>query len=219
LFISYAKGDGEALAQRLIDNLSSHTDIAFFLSGFDIPAGITFDDLTTHALNQSALLVILTDTYASRAWCQRDILEAKQRSRPMVVINAITSGETRSFPYLGNVPTIRWAPHVEYSLDDESTVETIIGMVMIESLRQEYFRQSFEDFRTLYSLEEDVTILPYPPELVTYLTIRKSMKSPLILVYPEPPMGTLEAQLFQELDPDLTLVTPAMLAALIGATS
>src|SRR6185295_282946 len=59
-------------------------------------------------LNSSALVAVLTDTWSSREWCRREVLEAKLAARPLVVVDALEARVIRLFPYLGNAVTLRW---------------------------------------------------------------------------------------------------------------
>lgn len=43
------------------------------------------------------------------------MIEAKRAGAPMVVAHAVTEGEERSFPYLGNVPVVRLGPSLWWS--------------------------------------------------------------------------------------------------------
>ena len=71
--------------------------------------GLPFADFLQQSVEDiPILLAIQTDTYGSREWCRLEVLEAKKRSVPIVVLTATERGEARSFPYMGNVPVIRW---------------------------------------------------------------------------------------------------------------
>ena len=74
----------------------------------NIAAGFSFEEEIDAGIDTAAFALIHTDAYASRVWCQYGVIRAKRHGRPIVVIHAIEEGEARSFPYIGNVPTIRW---------------------------------------------------------------------------------------------------------------
>jgi len=61
------------------------------------------------------------------------VLRAKQLGRPVLVVDALKQGEARSFPYLGNTPTVRW-------LDGPACIDAAIGYLLREVLRTEYFK-------------------------------------------------------------------------------
>jgi hypothetical protein len=151
-----------------------------------------------------------TDAYASRVWCQHEIIRAKRHGRPVVVIDAIEEGEARSFPYIGNVPTIRWRA------GDPGRTEAVIGLVLREVLRAEYFQQHFEDLRALFAVPEAVRALPRAPELLTCLALRAQTGKVPYFVYPDPPLAAQEVELLSELDPNLRLTTPISLSSAMG---
>jgi len=57
---------------------------------------------------RNSLLAVLTDAYATRRMVPGGGLARQEHQRPVVVVDALTSYEVRSFPYVGNVPRIRW---------------------------------------------------------------------------------------------------------------
>jgi hypothetical protein len=57
------------------------------------------------------MVAIHTDSYSSREWCRREIIEAKRWNVPLVVANGISNLDERGFPYMGNVPVVRLEPH------------------------------------------------------------------------------------------------------------
>ncbi|NVL83801.1 TIR domain-containing protein, partial [Escherichia coli] len=81
-----------------------HTELQTFFDANDIAPGHKFALEIFNSIEHSALVVVRTDAYASREWCRREVIEAKRRARPIVVIDALTKAEERGFPYLGNVP-------------------------------------------------------------------------------------------------------------------
>ncbi len=68
------------------------------------------------------------------------------------------------------------------------------------------------------SLNLERQVFAYPPELVTVLTYRAEMTAAGAVMgkylYPDPPLGTEELQLLEQLDPDIDPVTPTILQAL-----
>jgi hypothetical protein len=79
--------------------------------GAKIPPGGRFpEEIQKGVLNSSALVAVLTDTWSSREWCRREVLEAKLAARPLVVVDALEARVIRLFPYLGNAVKagMRW---------------------------------------------------------------------------------------------------------------
>jgi hypothetical protein len=54
----------------------------------DIPAGLRFHKVLLQQVRVSAMVAIHADSYSSREWCRREIIEAKRWNVPLVVANA-----------------------------------------------------------------------------------------------------------------------------------
>ena len=112
IFLSHSKhdGDGERIALLIRDRLHSSQGLASFFDVYDIPSGLRFSKVLLKQVRLSAVIAIHTDSYSSREWCRREIIEAKRGNVPLVVTNCITDWDERGFPYLGNVPIVRMTP-------------------------------------------------------------------------------------------------------------
>ncbi|MEI7610322.1 MAG: toll/interleukin-1 receptor domain-containing protein [Rhodospirillaceae bacterium] len=121
LFLSHSKRDddeaGETIALAIRDHLHASSGYDSFFDVHDIPPGISWADVIHHNVRRSAFLAIHTDSYSTREWCRREVIEAKRTGVPMVVAHAVTDREERSFPYLGNVPVVRMAHDQEAVLE------------------------------------------------------------------------------------------------------
>jgi hypothetical protein len=219
LFISHAKVDGLAIAESLRGYVDSQLSLKTFFDANDIPAGSLFGQEIKANVERTALVVINSDAYASREWCQNEVLWAKRSYRPVVVVNAIREGERRSFPYSGNVPTIRWDSGAVPETSEAVTAkcEAVVGAVLQEVLRHTYFQQHSEDIVKLYGIREPAYVLPNPPELLTCLMLKakhqQDRPEPLI-IYPDPPLGTQELRLLNDFDAGIRLTTLSMLPLL-----
>ena len=207
LFISHAKLDGEKTAILLRDYIHKNLALDTFFDAIDIAAGFNFEREIDAGIDTAAFAVVHTDAYASRVWCQHEVIRAKRHGRPIVVIHAIEEGEARSFPYIGNVPTIRWRA------EEPARAEAVIGLVLREVLRTEYFQQHFDDLKRLFDVPDTVRALPRAPELLTCLALRAESDRVPYFVYPDPPLAKQELDLITELDPKLRLTTPTLLFA------
>ncbi len=109
VFLSHAKHDGLEITTAVRRHLHEHTKLDDFFDAADIPDGARFAEfITKSAGSLPVLLAVQTDGYGSREWCRMEVLEAKRRRVPIVVLTAIQVGEARSFPYIGNVPVVCW---------------------------------------------------------------------------------------------------------------
>lgn len=206
LFISHAKKDGEATAIDFRNYIRSETKLSSFFDASDIANGYDFEKEIAEGVKNSALVVFQTDAYSSREWCRIEVITAKRYKSPIVVVNAIESGEQRSFPYIGNVPSIRW----------NNNFDKIIDLALIQVLYNLYQEQLLKKWIDIYKLDESnkVAYLTSPPELFNYLDlvkIKKKEDAGTIVLYPDPPLGNAELKLLNELDDGITFTTPIML--------
>lgn len=211
VFISHAKQDGLAIAQTVRRYLHEVAGLDDFFDAADIPFGSRLaDEITRAAGTALALLAIQTDSYASREWCRLEVLQAKRRHVPIVVLAAVEVGEHRAFPYLGNVPVVRWR--------GDASMPAVVGALLREVLRARYFPRRVAALCRLYGLDPEHEVFAYPPELLTALTYRHEASSAGRSIghylYPDPPLGTEELELIHLMEPSLKPVTPTTLWAL-----
>lgn len=211
LFLSHAKRDGEKLAKSIKDYIHDQTSLKTFFDANDIAAGHSFSSEITQSieLNETALLIIHTDTYSSRDWCKREVIQAKLSNIPIVVVNIVSVGEGRSFPYMGNVPTIRWD-------GSEELIADIIDNTLMEILRHLYVKKHLESLTSVYEVSDKVHTISHHPELMSFVNILKSEgdKDILTVLYPDPPIGYDELQLLHSIKPKFRFLTPTMLPVL-----
>lgn len=210
VFISHAKAGGVELAEEVRNYIHGNLQLKTFFDAQDIPYGAAWVEVLRESVGRSALLVLESDAYASREWCRNEVLWARHFRAPMVVVNAISDREPRRFPYLGNVPTLRWptATALPY--------ETMLGMLLYEVLRFAYFPRRLEELSRLYAVPLKNPAIPFPPDLLAALQLKvesAASGSPLF-VYPDPPLSTEEMRLVRQFAPELCFTTPTMLPLL-----
>jgi hypothetical protein len=211
IFLSHAKVDGLRITTAIRRYLEEVARLDKFFDTADIPDGAQFAEfLRAHTGSLPALLAVQTDSYVSREWCRLEVLEAKRRRVPIVVLSALQKREGRSFPYIGNVPVVRWR--------GKQSLPFVVGALLGEVLRDRYFPRRAEGICTYHGLSPERQVFAYPPELVTLLAAREGIRAaggtrPRYL-YPDPPLGTEELQLLRQLEPEIDLVTPTILQAL-----
>lgn len=213
LFISHAKKDGEVEAQKFRDFIRSNTKLDSFFDTNDIADGYYFDTQIQQAIENghAALVVFHSDAYASREWCQIEIITAKRYKTPIVVVHNIVKGEARSFPYLGNVPTIKYIDNDFYS---------IIDLALIQILTNIYQRKYLSQVKSLYAPSgyEGVE-LTSPPELFNFLDIlsqkEKSKGKTFLVLYPDPPLGIEEIKVLDDMNSKIKFLTPLQISAMV----
>lgn len=199
LFLSHSKHDefGEAIATAIREKLYRGSDVGSFFDVQDIPPGTSFSEVLLHQVRRCALVAIHTDSYSSREWCRREIIEAKSTNVPLVVTSCIKDRDDRAFPYLGNVPMVRMDPQQIDRIDD--VVLCILDEVMKDLLWQ-------NRIRVLVNADVVGTaFIPRTPELISLASILSREARDWVLVYPDPPIGTEEELLFNRIAPTVRL--------------
>jgi hypothetical protein len=199
IFLSHSKhdGDGERIAKAVRDELYDAQGLGSFFDVKDIPTGTRFDRVLLAQVRVSAVVAIHTDSFSSREWCRREIIEAKRHNVPLVVANCIQDADERGFPYLGNVPMVRMEPHL---LD---RIDNITGRLLDEVLKDFLWRCRVEKVQRDGAGE--AIFLPRPPELISLAGLNCEAQSETTIVYPDPPIGSEEQRLFEIIAPSVTL--------------
>lgn len=212
LFISHAKKDGEPIAIDYRNYIRAETKLSSFFDANDIANGYDFENEIAQGVKNSALVVFQTDEYSTREWCRIEIITAKKYKSPIVIVNAVKSGEKRSFPYIGNAPSIRW----------NNNFSEITDLALIQILCNLHSAQLLVSMIELYKLDkyDVIEYLTSPPELFNYIYIMKlkeKNKKSIVILYPDPPLGMEELRLLNEMDKSITFITPVMLPNLMFA--
>ena len=214
-FLCHAKSDGHGIASELRRHIYERTQLTCFFDANDIPHGEGVRQTIEASIARSCLLVVWTDRLLESRWCQYEIMEARRRCRPIVVLDALTVGAPRVFPFLGNMPVIRW----------DGDPERVLGAMLIELLRSRHVRALFD---ALGGQEAEATdFVPHPPDLVeagrtgSVMVDRDRRGSPAtrVTVYPDPPLGTEELSFLGDLFADRRLCSLSEWVALraVGA--
>lgn len=213
LFISHAKKDSEKEAEKFRDYISSTTKLNTFFDANDIADGYLFDTQIKKAIEDghAALVVFHSDAYSTREWCQIEILTAKRYKTPVVVVHNITNGEKRSFPYLGNVPTIKFF---------EDNFDEIIDLTLYQVLINVFHKSDLHKIKSMYLLKGfDGVELSSPPELFNFIDIldrkMKSKTKDFVVLYPDPPLGIDELKVLDDMGNNIKFLTPIQLSTLI----
>ena len=201
VFISHSKhdSDGEPIARSIRDWLHKYGPLSSFLDVHDLPPGVPFQEPLLHRIETSVVLALHTDSYSSREWCRREVIEAKRRHVPLVVVDCLRKGDRRSIPYMGNTPIVRM------DTDERNGTGAIIECLLEEVFRTYLWRCRVEQFREKHP---GVLFTARPPELIALaaLPAPKNETGPAI-VYPDPPLGADEARLFKDVAPNVRLWT------------
>ena len=199
IFLSHSKHDqhGTAIALAIRNSLHAGHGLASFFDVHDIPGGLKFHKVILQQVRTSAVVSIHTDSYSSREWCRKEIIEAKRASVPLVVANSVHDVDERVFPYMGNVPLVRLEP------GNEDRIDVVISRLMDEVLKDFLWRCQVQ----IAGLQEpNVIFLPRPPELISLASLPPTSEIPRpLVIYPDPPLSTEEERLFSAIAPHVQL--------------
>ncbi|MCG6895533.1 MAG: TIR domain-containing protein [Thiocapsa sp.] len=198
LFLSHTKLDMEVeprVTSALIDYLKHDQPVRAWVDAGDIDAGSPFAEAIERGIDDSSLLCVLTDNYSTREWCRKEIILAKQHQRPVVVVAAFSRQEVRSFPYLGNVPVLRW-PCIppDQSEAQKAAVNRASAVAAVDLLLKETLRYLHATVLLKAVAHQGDLISARPPELLSLLQARGAKT----VLYPDPPLGAEELALLSE---------------------
>ena len=211
VFLSHSKKDqyGQNIARNVRDWAHSSSPLYTFFDANDIPAGVPFSDVIYDNIRESVMLAIYTNSYSSREWCCREVLYAKSRDVPMVVVDCLTAVDERAFPYMGNVPVIR----IEPSRPD---VANVIGILLDETFKGYLWRCRVEELRNSHP---EALFTSHHPELLSLGRLPPPSDGvERIVVYPEPVISSDEMTLFDNIASDVRLYSLRQWTAKEGVT-
>lgn len=202
LFISHSKSGDTGLPLSVqIKSFIDNTNMNRFFDANDISPGHQFSKEIENHIKNSTLLVIESDSYSSRYWCQREILIAKANSRPVIVIDCLEDYEDRIFPAASNVPRVHLSPDSPASSKD---ILRVLSSAIFETIRHGYAIQCLHAYRAAGWIDPDCELSPRPPEIRQVIEVKN--KGKLNICYPEPPLYSDEADWHKQLG--ITAFTP-----------
>ncbi len=218
IFVSHAKRDGAGIASRIVQTLDSATDRVgpnFFFDVSSLQPGHDYPDQFEAAIGQGSLLAVVTDAYHTRPWCRWEVLAAKRLGRPVVAADLTSGRVERTYPYLGNVLSVRAKP----AADDpdgmaDADIEACTLALLSEALRIELWRERAQAMLG----KRKVHVCARPPELADLAVLQSAEKGRAngtrkIVLYPDPPLGTEETELLRHAFPALQVCTLSQLAS------
>lgn len=196
LFISHSKwgGSGEKVA-REIKKFIDNSPMQSFFDAYEIMPGQRFDDSIVEKVKQSTLIAIHTDSYSSRYWCQKEIMIAKESSRPIIAVDCQDKFEDRRFPHSSNIPSTHI--HTADKISEHDVLQ-ILKSAILETIRYSYCLELLEYYKKIGWVSADSTVLAKPLEL-TDLKKLKSDETLKEFVYPEPPLYPEEKEIIENL--------------------
>lgn len=196
LFLSHAKrgGTGLRIAQA-IKCFIDDSNLRRFFDATEISPGFSFSEEIEKYIPQSTMIVISSDEYSSRYWCQREVLSAKRSQRPIVVVDCLEDYEDRVFPASSNVPCVHVSAGESVS---EKDILRILKAGILETVRHEYVLRSLESYQKQGWIPGSCALSPRPPEVRQVLSLGSS--GPTAICYPEPPLYEEECDWLSDLN-------------------
>lgn len=218
LFLSHAKGDGRSSALAFRGVIQTIPGLGDFFDEVDILPGEEFEPVLEREVERAAVLVVHTNVYASRDWCCWEVVAGKRFNVPMVAANCVEDREERSFPYLGNIPSIR------VDAPTGPKVLEVVRRLLEEVLRQLLWRCAVRQYRALEPVAlADAVDTWRPPELVWLMlsedvnakmaSVTQPNGDEITVLYPDPPLGRYEQEIIDRYKPQVRLLTPTALMA------
>lgn len=231
VFISHTKRQGSPeepvgnLVQQVREVFESSRVSAFF-DAHDLQPGEDWDRALRKEAATSALLALRTDLYATREWCQHEMLTAKVHGMPVVVLEALTQGEVRGSFLMDHAPRIP----VHRDAADQWSVACIRRAVNLLAgawlhrvlwLRQRELAAEDTDLKRYWwapYAPEPSTFTAWLPEMMAMRGLDSGPDGDLRVLHPDPPLGADEREVLQQIASlaghgPLDLTTPRLLSA------
>jgi hypothetical protein len=224
IFVSHAKLDGLPLAHALRHEISTMPWLDKFYDVDDIPPGADWQRELELGVSSSVVLMLRTDAYDRRPWCQREVLWAEEYLVPSVLVDARTTLGAPS----GGLP-FDSSPWVRIP---DGNLFRILFAAIREDLRSQLFARRVESMRSNGDLPQGAQILvlgrqPSMSALARVCRILTSgrpashgRQSHSMILYPDPPLraGLYEAAhaLVAQYAEGTRLVTPQSISAAGG---
>jgi hypothetical protein len=201
VFLCHAKSDGDGLARGLRQYIYEQTQLICFFDTHDIPHGRGVRDFIRTSITDSCLLVVWTDRLLDSRWCQYEILEARRQQRPLLVLEALSRQAARIFPFLTNMPVVRW----------RDNPAEVLSALLLELVRTRHIRALFDSLCT--SDPPKPGFMLHPPDIMEASSVLRPRfgNPPLtelanqLVVYPDPPLPAEELAFLHDAFPTLHL--------------
>jgi hypothetical protein len=182
----------------LVRDVIGQTHLAPFFDAADLQPGALWEEELTKAAQSSALLIVRTDLYASREWCQREVLVAKRADMPVVALQALRDGEERGSFLMDHVPSVS-CDRSDVG-EQRSAVEAALNKLVDEALKRALWRHQRSRLAS-YGFDWLPANAPEPTTLAAWLrtvTKRETPQDRLFVLHPDPPLGHAELEVIGE---------------------
>jgi hypothetical protein len=207
IFVSYARQDGSTIAQKVRQSLQSYGHLSVFLDEHDLQPGAQWKDGLSRELSQgAAMFAIVTDAYASRAWCREELRDfrepRKEREtslwylRPVYILDSLSGSSTRSMFEVGNAPAARWNPE---------RAAAVVDSLIREMLFAEVNRATAK----MIGRRRGVQLINWVPDTWTLLQVLRFQpkRTTSCIAYPGDGLPRIELDRLTQVFPGLSLVS------------
>jgi len=218
LFISHAKADGLPLALALKHQIASIPWLRSFYDADDLPPGSNWQRELERGVGSSLIVMLRTEIYESRTWCQQEVRWADEYATPAVLVEARTGlNHPGGFLPLDRVPSAR--------IPDGNLLR-ILYLALREGLRFLLFARRVEAMKQTGQLPTplELRVFSFAPSMPALMRACRSLQAAAppsrtaqVILYPDPPLGSGHYEAARALiaayAPSARLVTPNTLAA------
>ena len=175
------------------------THLADFFDLVDLQPGDQWRIELRREAAHSAMLVLRTDMYASRPWCQEELRIAKCAGMPIVVVDGLHQGEERGSFLADHLPRV---PAYQPGENRLAGIRRALGILVDECLKRALWRRQQEAVRS----DDRLNVAwwaPHAPEPLTLLDWLRRRPDrgtgPLLVLHPDPPLGGPEREVLNDL--------------------
>ena len=178
----------------LVRDVIGGTHLAPFFDAADLQPGARWEEELIKAAQSSALLIVRTDLYASREWCQREVLAAKRADMPVVALQALRDGEERGSFLMDHVPSV--SCDRSNVGEQRSAIEAALNKLVDEALKRALWQHQRSRLAS-YGFDWLPANAPEPTTLAAWLRTVTQQETPqdrLFVLHPDPPLGYAELE-------------------------
>lgn len=230
VFISHTKHHRDSEGEEvdvlidLIRRVIGNTRLNQFFDTSSLQPGTDWSAELQYNAEKSAMLAIRTDLYSSREWCQREMAIAKRTGVPIVMMDAVVSGEERGSFLMDHVPRI--AMRKEGDCWRHFDVYRAVNLLVDECLKRSLWMRQ-KELASDYPELDVAWWAPHAPEPLTLShwinghrqnnTVDRG-QGKIRILHPDPPLGPEERDVLVDyvrstrLKRELDIMTPRQLA-------
>lgn len=183
----------------LVREVIGATHLRPFFDAADLQPGTDWVTELINAAETSCLLLIRTDLFASREWCQREVLAAKRADMPIVALQALRDGEDRGSFLMDHVPSV--ACDRTDPAEQRAAIETALNKLVDEALKRSLWKHQRSRLAS-YGFDWLPANAPEPATVAAWigtLTKRPTPEDRLFVLHPDPPLGHAEVEALTDL--------------------